>query len=185
MTRTVAGTNLNSVEATQTSLALEPGTPGRMPFSSACVQVTAAAPLTATKPKVIVLGLDGFVVETPLVLLPKHHAEFWIPGEACRPLPQLGLERRGVLAEGVVEKSHLPRRPRADRPAGQGQLQRPPPPHPPRQRIGPVFRSIETAHALVMGVEDDARPRIDVVRRERQHCAAGSGIAAQHGDDEM
>jgi hypothetical protein len=35
-----------------------------------------------------------------------------------------------------------------------------------------------------MGVEDDPRPRIDMVGRERQHCAAGSGIAAQPGDDE-
>ena len=36
-----------------------------------------------------------------------------------------------------------------------------------------------------MGVEDDARHRIDAVRRERQHRAASSGIAAQPGDDEM
>jgi hypothetical protein len=100
-------------------------------------------------------GLDVFIVETPLVLLPKHHGEFRTPGEAPRPLPQFGLERLGILAEGVVEKSHIPRHPRADRPAGRGQLQRPPLPHPPRQRIGPVFRSEETAHAPVVGVEDD------------------------------
>src|ERR1700730_16288467 len=237
MTRTFAGAYLNSVEATQTSPALEPGASGRTAFSAACVQVTAAAPLTATKPKVIVQrlqnfsgrlsdmayppvlssllaycfqalvyrldrcsnrrsgplwrripledempaglvigevgpeeidlhsfqlfgaivreGLDVSVVETPLVLYSKPHAEFRIPGEAPRPLPQLGLERPGILAEGVVEKSHLPRRPRADRPAGRGQLQRPPLPHPPRQRIGPVFRSEETAHAPVVGGEDE------------------------------
>src|ERR1700730_11041264 len=49
-------------------------------------------------------GLDVFVVETPLVLLPKHQAEFRILAEALRPLPQLGLERVGILAEDVVEK---------------------------------------------------------------------------------
>src|SRR5580704_14323553 len=196
MTRTVAGTNLNSVEAIQTSPASERSASSRT-FSSACVQVTAAAPLTAITPKVIIQrlqnfwgrlcgmvyppvlsffrahffqalvcrlarcpnrrsgplrrripledeapaglviggvgseeidlhpfqlfgaivreGLDVFVVETPLVLLPKHQAEFRIPGEAPRPLPQLGLEGPRILAEGVVEKSHIPRRPRADR----------------------------------------------------------------------
>jgi hypothetical protein len=89
--------------------------------------------------------------------LPKDHAEFRIPGEAPRPLPQLCFERLGILAEGIVEKTHLPRRPRANRLARQGQLQRPSPPHPPRQRIGPVLRSVEIAHAPVVGVEDDPR----------------------------
>src|ERR1700730_9923413 len=60
MTRTVAGTNLNSVEATQTSPALEPGASGRTTFSSACVQVTAAAPLTSTTSKVIAQRLQNF-----------------------------------------------------------------------------------------------------------------------------
>ena len=119
------------------------------------------------------------------MLFPEHQAEFRIPGEVPRPLSQLGLERLGILAKGVVEKSHLPRRPRTDRLAGQGQLQRPPLPHPPRQLIGPVFRSVEIADAPLVGVEDDLRPCIDVVRRERQHRAAGSGIAAQPGDDQM
>src|ERR1019366_3560174 len=65
-------------------------------------------------------GLDGFVVETPLVLPAKHHAEFRIPGEPPRPLSQLGLKRLGILAEGVVEKSNLPRRLRTDWFARQG-----------------------------------------------------------------
>ena len=77
------------------------------------------------------------------------------PGEAPRSLSQLGLERLGILSKRVVEKSHLQRRPRPDRLARQGQLQRPPLPHPPRQRIGPVFRSVEIAHAPVVGVEDN------------------------------
>src|SRR5580693_10391776 len=60
MTRTVAGTNLNSVEATHTSAASEPGASGRTTFSSACVHVMAAAPLTATTAKVIVQRLQNF-----------------------------------------------------------------------------------------------------------------------------
>jgi hypothetical protein len=47
-------------------------------------------------------GLDAFVVETPLVLPAEHQAEFPIPGEAPRSLPQLGLERLGILTEGIV-----------------------------------------------------------------------------------
>src|ERR1700730_7516509 len=60
MTRTVAGINLNSVEATETSSALKPGASGRTTFSSACVQVTPAALPTATTPKVIVQRLQNF-----------------------------------------------------------------------------------------------------------------------------
>ncbi|MGH6838064.1 MAG: hypothetical protein ACREDT_04545 [Methylocella sp.] len=82
-------------------------------------------------------GLGVFVVETPLVFLPQHQAEFEISGEPPRPIPQLGLERRGILAKCVVEKSDLPRCPCANRPAGQGQLQRPLFPHPPRDRGQP------------------------------------------------
>ena len=129
--------------------------------------------------------LDGFVVETFLVLPAKHHAKFRIAGEPPRSFPQFGDESPGIFAEDVVKKSHLPRYPRTDRLAGHGHRQRSPLPHPPRQRIGPIFRSVETAHAPVVGVEDNPGPRIDVVRRQRQHSAAGSGIAAHSGDDEM
>src|SRR5271165_6552594 len=130
-------------------------------------------------------GLDPFVVATLLALRPKRQAECRILSEMLRSLPQLGLKRFGIHAEGVVKKSHLLRLPRADRLAGLGQLQRPRLSYPARQRIRPVFRSVEIAHAPVVGIEDNPRPRIDAVRGERQYCAPRSGIAAQSSDDEM
>ncbi len=68
-----------------------------------------------------------------------YMAEFRITGEARRSLLQFGDEGSGILAEDVVKKSDLSRRPRTDWLARQGQFQRPRLPHQPRQRIGPVF----------------------------------------------
>ena len=62
-------------------------------------------------------GLDAFVVETPLVLPAKHHAEFRFLSQAPRSLLQFGHERTGIFAEGIVKKSNLPRRLRTDWPA--------------------------------------------------------------------
>ena len=101
-------------------------------------------------------GLDAFVVETPLVLPAKHHAEFRFLRQAPRSFLQFDHERTGIFAEAIVKKSNLSRRPRTDWPARQGQFQRARLPHQPRQRIGPIFRSVELTHAPVMGVEDDA-----------------------------
>jgi len=128
---------------------------------------------------------DVCVIKTAVVFLSQHRTQFWVLREAARSRPQFSLERNGVLAEGVVEKSHLARRPRAERLAGLGQLHRPRLSYATRQGVRPVFRSIKLAHAPVMRVEDDPRHRINAVSRERQRRAARSGIAAQPGNHEM
>ena len=61
-------------------------------------------------------GLGLFVVKTALVLSSEHLPEFGVLGEARSPLPQLKLERSGIIAEGVVKKSNPSGRPCADRP---------------------------------------------------------------------
>ena len=84
-------------------------------------------------------GLVVFIVEAALVFLSEHSTEYAILGEARRLLLQFDFERLGIIAEGVVEKSDLTRRLRADRLTSLGQLQCSLLANPSRKRISPVL----------------------------------------------
>src|SRR5262249_24489382 len=78
--------------------------------------------------------LDAFIFNTPLMLFAEERAKFRVCGEKLGMVSYLGFKASRVLAQHLVEKTDIARRPRPDWLTSLRQLQRPRLPHSLRQQ---------------------------------------------------
>src|SRR5262249_49942634 len=122
-------------------------------------------------------GLQGFVALTVLALVSQHRGEIRVVDKAPHPDPQLGLEGIRILTESIVEESYPHRPPGSEGTESLSKIERSRLTDTPRERIGPIFGSVEITHLLVVGVDDNSPPCIDLVSSKRHHGPAGARIA--------